>query len=137
MAGVSKDGAGHEPMSAFVYMLRCADGSYYVGTTRGSLERRIAGHDAGTFGGYTSSRRPVRLVFQQHFAAITDAIAAERRLKGWTRAKKEALVRADFGALRRLASRARREDQSGTASPFETRPADAPQGEATKAPGRT
>ena len=138
-------------MNAFVYMLQCAGGSYYVGTTRGSLERRIAEHDAGTFGGYTSSRRPVRLVFQQHFAAITDAIAAERQLKGWTRAKKEALVRGDFGALQRPASRAARSNDrpSGTASSFETRQlalratllrrveGDAPQGEATETQERT
>jgi putative endonuclease len=44
-------------MSTFLYMLRCTDGSYYVGTTRGSLEERIAEHDAGTFDGYTALRR--------------------------------------------------------------------------------
>jgi putative endonuclease len=48
---------------AFVYILRCADGSYYVGTTRKDLEERIGEHNAGHFGGYTSTRRPVTLVF--------------------------------------------------------------------------
>ena len=120
-------------MGAVVYMLLCADGSCYVGTTRGSLERRLAEHNAGTFGGYTSSRPPVKLVFQQRFTAITDAIAAERQLKGWRRAKKEALVRGDFEALQRLASRAGRRSRShGTAPSFETRPAGAPQDEATE-----
>jgi putative endonuclease len=90
-------------MNAHVYMLRCADGHYYVGTTRGSLERRVAEHNDGTFGGYTSSRRPVELVYQEVFANITDAIAMERRLKGWSRAKKEALLQGDFRALKRLA----------------------------------
>jgi putative endonuclease len=90
-------------MDAYVYILRCADGSYYVGSTRASLEQRIAQHNAGTFGGYTARRRPVQLVFQENFDRITDAIAAERQLKGWTRAKKEALIRGDFATLRKLA----------------------------------
>ena len=78
-------------------------GHYYTGSTRGSLERRIAEHNEGSFGGYTGSRRPVDLVFAQEFERITDAIAAERQLKGWTRAKKEALIRGDMSALRQLA----------------------------------
>ena len=63
---------------AYLYMLRCAGGSYYVGTARDGLEKRIAEHNAGQFGGYTATRRPVELVFSQHFEAITDAVAAER-----------------------------------------------------------
>ena len=90
-------------MDTYVYILRCADGSYYVGSTRTSLDQRIAQHNAGTFGGYTARRRPVQLVFQENFDRITDAIAAERQLKGWTRAKKEALIRGDFATLRKLA----------------------------------
>lgn len=92
-------------MGAFVYILRCRDGSYYVGTTRDTLQRRLSEHNAGTYGGYTSTRRPVELVYSQEFAAITDAIAAERQLKGWRRAKKEALIRGDLGALPALSSR--------------------------------
>jgi putative endonuclease len=83
--------------------VRCADGSYYAGTTRASLELRIAQHNYGTFGGHTSMRRPVVLVYHQEFDRITDAIAAERQMKRWTRAKKEALIRGDFAALRMLA----------------------------------
>jgi|SRR5579872_2444881 len=94
-------------VSAFVYILRCADGSYYVGSTRAALEKRVAQHNDGTFGGYTSRRRPVDLVYHQEFDYITDAIAAERQLKGWTRAKKEALIRRDIETLRRLARRPR------------------------------
>lgn len=90
-------------MSAHVYILKCVDGRYYVGSTRGGLEQRIAEHNAGTFGGYTKSRRPVELVYSEIFQRITDAIAAERRLKGWSRAKKEALIAGDFEALKRLA----------------------------------
>ncbi len=110
-------------MTAFVYILRCADGSYYVGTTRTDLERRIAQHNAGTYSGYAKRRRPVELVFHQGFERITDAIAAERKLKGWSRAKKEALMRGDFAALKTLSKRR----ASGT-PPFETTPAGPPQG---------
>jgi putative endonuclease len=88
---------------AYVYILQCADGHFYVRTTRGSLERRIAEHNSSTFGGYTKSRRPVTMVYQQAFERMTDAVTAERKLKGWTRAKKEALIRGDFAALKRLA----------------------------------
>jgi len=77
---------------ANLYILQCVDGSYYVGTTRTDLDARTAQHNAGQFGGYTATRRPVRLVFAQHFDTITDAIAAERQIKGWSRVKKEALI---------------------------------------------
>jgi len=86
----------------YVYMLRCADGSYYVGLTRGSLEDRIGQHNAGSYGGYTAARRPVVLVWQQEFQRVTDAIAAERQIKGWGRAKKEALIQGDFELLQLL-----------------------------------
>jgi putative endonuclease len=89
---------------AFVYIVRCADGSYYVGSTRTTLEMRIAQHNDGSFGGYTTTRRPVTLVYSQWFDRVTDAIKNERKLKGWTRAKKEALIRGDFVALQRLAA---------------------------------
>jgi predicted GIY-YIG superfamily endonuclease len=89
-------------MNAYVYILRCRDGRYYVGTTRGSFEQRIAEHNAGTFGGFTKSRRPVQLVYSESFERITDGIASERKLKGWTRAKKEALIAGDFDALQQL-----------------------------------
>jgi len=92
-------------MGACVYIVRCADGHYYVGTTRGGLEQRIAEHNAGTFGGYTKSRRPVALVYHQEFERIADVVAAERKLKGWSRAKKQALINGDFAALKRLAKR--------------------------------
>ena len=92
-------------MSAYLYILRCADGSYYVGTTRGSLEKRVAEHNAGTFDGYTALRRPVTLVFHQYFERIEDAISAERQVKGWRREKKEALIQGDFAALPALARR--------------------------------
>jgi putative endonuclease len=90
---------------AFLYILRCSDGSYYIGTTRTALEIRLAQHNAGTLGGYTARRRPVTLVYSQWFDRITDAIENERKLKGWSRAKKEALMRGDLEALRQLSAR--------------------------------
>ncbi len=90
---------------AHVYMLRCADGSYYIGSARLGLERRLSEHNNGTDGGYTSKRLPVQLVWSEHFPDIADAIAVERQIKGWSRAKKEALMRGDFGRLRQLAKR--------------------------------
>jgi predicted GIY-YIG superfamily endonuclease len=95
-------------VSAYLYILHCADGSYYVGTTRSSLEARMAEHEAGTFDGYTALRRPVILVFHQHFERIADAVAAERQVKGWRREKKEALIRGDLAELPGLSRRAAR-----------------------------
>ena len=94
-----------EEPGAHVYMLRCADGSYYVGSARAGLDRRISEHENGTYGGYTSKRRPVVLVWAEHFLDITDAIAVERQVKGWSRDKKEALIRGDFELIRALAKR--------------------------------
>jgi putative endonuclease len=92
-------------MGVYVYILECADGRYYVGSAQSGLERRVAEHNAGTHDGWTSRRRPVKLVFAQEFEQITDALAAERQLKGWGRAKKEALIRGDFAALPCLSKR--------------------------------
>ncbi len=90
-------------MNIYLYMLRCADGSYYVGLTRAGLEKRVGKHNSGMFKGYTPSRRPTELVWHQNFQRLTDAIACERQLKGWRRAKKDALIRGDYKALQDLA----------------------------------
>jgi putative endonuclease len=90
---------------AYLYILLCSDGSFYVGTTRSTLEIRTAQHNAGTFKGYTESRRPVKLVFSQWFDRITDAIECERKLKKWSRAKKAAFIRGDIASLQQLARR--------------------------------
>ena len=94
-------------MGAFVYMLKCADGSYYIGSATGDdLAPRIAQHQTGAYpGSYTFTRRPVRLVWSDYFDRITDAIAVERKLKGWSRAKKEALVAGDWPRIERLSKR--------------------------------
>ena len=96
----------NEKDGAFVYMLRCADGSFYIGIATGNdLTRRIAEHQTGAYPGYTSTRRPVALVWSEHFTRITDAIAVERKLKGWSRAKKEALIKGDWSAIEQLSKR--------------------------------
>ena len=88
--------------TATVYILLCADGSYYTGITQKQPEARLWEHNAGAVKGYTSTRRPVQLVFAEPFVRIVDAIAMERRIKGWSRAKKEALIARDYDLLRRL-----------------------------------
>jgi putative endonuclease len=90
---------------AYLYILRCADGSLYIGTTRAALELRVAQHNDGFFEGYTKSRRPVVLVYSEWFDRVVDAIASERKLKKWTRAKKEAFIHGDFGSLHQLSKR--------------------------------
>ena len=107
-------------MIIFTYMVRCADGRYYVGTARGDLDHRIAAHNAGSLGGYTASRRPVELVWNQEFEDPRDAIAAERQIKGWSRAKKEALIRGDFRMISALAKR--KQSFAARRSSFETPP---------------
>jgi putative endonuclease len=92
-------------MSCYLYILKCSDGSFYTGTTRASLEIRLAQHNDKIFGGYTASRTPVELVYSEHFAEITDAIASERQIKGWSRAKKQALIDQRFDKLPELAKR--------------------------------
>ncbi len=79
-------------MSFWVYILRCADNSYYTGHTD-NLEKRMAEHQAGEVGGYTSTRRPVALVFCEEFPSREEALARERQVKGWGWGKKEALMR--------------------------------------------
>jgi len=88
-------------VSFYVYILRCADGSYYAGHTD-NLEARLAAHRTGALRGYTYSRRPVRVVFRQQFLSRDEAFMAERQIKGWSRRKKEALIRGDWPSLRRL-----------------------------------
>ncbi len=93
-------------MIAWAYMLRCADGSYYVGSHRGEdVMGRVGQHNHGVAGSYTWSRRPVELVWSESFEMVLDAIAAERKLKGWSRAKKEALIAGDFKAISALSRR--------------------------------
>ncbi|MFC0206085.1 GIY-YIG nuclease family protein [Novosphingobium soli] len=89
-------------MAFHTYILRCGDGSYYVGHTD-DLDRRIAQHRTGALGGYTARQRPVTLLWAQEFQTRDEAFAAERKLKGWSRAKKEAMMAGDWALVRQLA----------------------------------
>lgn len=95
---------------ASVYIVICADGSYYAGLTRKEVETRVSEHNLGINADYTSRRRPVELVWSEHFELLTEAIAMERQIKGWSRAKKEALIRGDYDALPALAARNKKGD---------------------------
>jgi predicted GIY-YIG superfamily endonuclease len=88
-----------DPMP-YVYMLRCSDGSLYVGSTR-NLDARMTQHSAGKGSVYTSRRMPVELVWAAEYDEVRDAYAMEKRLQGWSRAKREALIRGDWDEVHR------------------------------------
>jgi predicted GIY-YIG superfamily endonuclease/proteasome lid subunit RPN8/RPN11 len=89
-------------MPFWAYMLHCNAGRFYTGHTD-DLERRVAQHKAGHFEGFTKRFLPVELVWAQEFTTRDEAKAAEHRIKGWSRAKKLALIRGDWDAISRLA----------------------------------
>ena len=103
-------------MDFYAYMLRCSDGHYYVGHTD-DVDARIAQHQVGAIPGYTEKRRPVTLVWSERFPDRDQAFAAERQIKGWSRAKKEALIRADWEALHLLAKKPVLRYAGSTSSP--------------------
>ena len=91
-------------MSFAAYLLRCADGSYYASHTD-DLTRRFGQHQSGECSGYTATRLPVDLVWSQEFVTREEALAAEQQIKGWSRAKKEALISGDWGRVSALAKK--------------------------------
>ena len=92
-------------MQIWVYILKCADDSYYVGSHRGPdpLVRESEHNDGPDPKAYTYKRRPVVLVWSTEFEDPLQAVTFERQLKGWSRAKKEAVIREDWAALPALA----------------------------------
>ncbi len=83
----------------YVYMLRCSDKSYYVGITN-NLERRVEEHNSAfNTSSYTSTRRPVELVYFEQYTDFTLAINREKQLKAWGRKKKEALIEMNWKKL--------------------------------------
>jgi putative endonuclease len=78
-------------MKGWMYILECADGSYYTGSTN-SLEQRLAQHQEGQGANHTRNRRPVKLVYFEEFQRIDDAFYREKQVQGWSRKKKEALI---------------------------------------------
>ena len=99
-------------MSFWAYILTCSDGSFYVGHTD-DLEKRVAAHQDGSFGGYTAKRRPVALVHAEMYDTRDEAFQRERQIKGWRRAKKQALTNQDWAGLQRLAKSAHPSTSSG------------------------
>jgi putative endonuclease len=90
-------------MPFWTYIVHCGDGSFYVGHSD-AVDHRWAQHQSGEIVGcYTNSRRPLTLVWQQDFATREEALAAERRIKGWSRAKKQALIAGDWKKIQQLA----------------------------------
>lgn len=76
---------------AFVYILKCSDDSYYVGSTT-DLTKRIEEHNNGLGANYTKKKLPVKLVYYEECQSIETAFLRERQLHGWSRKKKEALI---------------------------------------------
>jgi predicted GIY-YIG superfamily endonuclease len=81
-------------------MLLCGDGSFYIGHTD-ELEGRLSAHSLGEACEYTRTRLPIQLVFSQELPTRDEAIQLERKIKGWSRAKKQALVAGDWESMRR------------------------------------
>ena len=79
----------------FVYILKCRDGSYYTGHAD-DLEKRLSEHQNNFYPCYTSNKLPIALVFNQSFTSRDEAFTAERKIKNWSRLKKEALIRGDY-----------------------------------------
>ncbi len=89
-------------MEVTVYMVECSDGAYYTGLTKQEIDARVWEHNEGIYRGYTYVRRPVKLVFTETYDLMTDAIMRERQIKGWSRAKKQALIDYDYERLPEL-----------------------------------
>jgi len=90
------------PMKGYMYILHCADGSYYTGSTK-NLEERIFQHQSGEGANHTKKRLPVKLLYFEEFERIDEAYYREKQIQGWSRKKKEALINGDVEELKRLA----------------------------------
>jgi putative endonuclease len=89
----------------YVYILKCIDESYYTGFTS-NLENRLTQHQQGKYvNSYTYKRRPIELVFYCEFTNVEIAIETEKKLKRWSRAKKEALIHNEYEKLPNLAKK--------------------------------
>lgn len=88
----------------FVYIILCSDGSYYTGITN-DYQKRFAEHAMGIDPScYTYRRRPLKLVYVESYADVRCAIAAEKKIKGWGRKKKEAFIYGDIAMLAMLSA---------------------------------
>ena len=89
---------------AWMYILECADGSYYVGSTK-DIERRLWEHQSGLGAKYTSRRLPVKLVYSEEYERVSDAFYREKQIQGWSRVKREALIKGEYDSLPALAKK--------------------------------
>jgi putative endonuclease len=90
-------------MDAYMYILKCADGTYYTGSTK-KLVERIHQHKSGNGSNYTRDRLPVILVYLEYYPRIEDAFLREKQVQRWSAAKKEALIKRDIQRLKELAA---------------------------------
>ena len=88
-------------MNGYMYILKCANGQYYTGSTK-DLERRIAQHQAGEGANFTRKHLPIELVYFEEFERIDEAFFREKQVQGWSRKKKEALINREFDKLPEL-----------------------------------
>ncbi|MFZ2488274.1 MAG: GIY-YIG nuclease family protein [Anaerolineae bacterium] len=84
----------------YLYILECADGSYYTGSTW-DLEKRLWEHQNGMGANHTRKRLPVYLVYCEQYNRIEDAFRREKQIQGWSRRKKQALMRGDEESLKK------------------------------------
>ena len=87
----------------FMYILQCSDDSYYIGHTD-DIDKRISEHMQGQISGYTKNRLPVKVVYVKDFMTRDEAINAEQQIKGWSRKKKEALIKDDWEIIKKLSN---------------------------------
>ena len=98
-------------MNGYMYILKCADGSYYTGSTT-DLQRRLLQHQMGEGANYTKKRLPVELVYYEEYERVDEAFYREKQVQGWTRKKKEALINGRFLELPQLARKIFRKERN-------------------------
>ena len=101
-----------KPMTGYAYILRCSDGTFYAGSTC-DLERRLAQHAQGEGAAYTRRRLPVELVWHAQFERVDEAFGWEKRIQGWSHAKRAAFIAGGLDALRGWSTATRRLSNRG------------------------
>jgi putative endonuclease len=91
-------------MMGYMYILLCADGTYYTGSTK-DLEKRLQEHKSGHGAEYTSGRLPVQLLYYEEYSKISDAFKREKQIQGWSRKKKQALMEQNIKELSKAAKK--------------------------------
>ncbi|GAA2894848.1 GIY-YIG nuclease family protein [Microbacterium esteraromaticum] len=93
-------------MTAYTYVLRCSDGTFYAGSTK-HLEDRIEAHHQGLGSDYTTNRRPLQLIWWAEFSRIDEAFALEKQIQGWSHAKRLAFIEGGWVAIKGWSARER------------------------------